>query len=82
MHWHLNNPPDDWSPFDADDHICWLIETGQVPEGLLEDESETFRIRNPCAVVPAFSIRHEILDLMYKGSVIWSSKALPTKTPF
>jgi hypothetical protein len=28
---HLSEPREDWTPFDADEHILWLIESGQVP---------------------------------------------------
>ena len=34
---HLSEPRAEWTPFDADEYICWLIEIGQVPP--LRDEA-------------------------------------------
>ncbi len=42
MNWHLNNPPADWTPFDADEYLCWLIETGQVPPAIHEDAPDWY----------------------------------------
>jgi hypothetical protein len=37
---HLNYPADEWTPWDGDEFICWLIETGQVPP--LDEEHPAF----------------------------------------